>query len=175
MTSADRDVGPLVIVSLFNQSEEQNSTVACFYFDFAAPVSPLWTRWAPCWNVYLADYWREENLGLRILWRCYRPLHVKNTRSYCMYRSSRRINVKPSNQASWFIKHNTRQPVFAAVRGPSGAPRDGPAGDCGRPLGTARVMFHDATMIRSEVYDFNSLQYPNEMIGLSTLWVNSDK
>ena len=40
-------------------------------------------------------------------------------------------------------------------------------GDCGGRPGTARVMFHDATMIRSEVYDFNSSQYPNEMIGLS--------
>lgn len=40
MTSADRDVGPLVIDSLINQYGEQNSTVACFYFDFAAPVSP---------------------------------------------------------------------------------------------------------------------------------------
>ena len=43
------------------------------------------------------------------------------------------------------------------------------AGDCGRRPGTARVTFHDATMIRSEVYDLNSGQYPNEMIGLSIL------
>ena len=49
------------------------------------------------------------------------------------------------------------------------------AGDCGGPPGTARVMFHDATMIHSEVCDFNSHQYPNEMISLSILWVNSDK
>ena len=30
------------------------------------------------------------------------------------------------------------------------------AGDCGGRPGTARVMFHDATMIISEVYDLNS-------------------
>ena len=42
-------------------------------------------------------------------------------------------------------------------------------GDCGGRPGTARVMFHDATMIGSEVYDLNSGQYPNEMIGLSIL------
>ena len=81
--------------------------------------------------------------------------------------------------------------MFAAVRGiakspgrgetanysPSGAPQreDGlvwvrKAGDCEGWLGMARVMFHDATMIRSEVYYyFNSGQYPNEMIGLSIL------
>ena len=43
------------------------------------------------------------------------------------------------------------------------------AEDCGGREGTARVMFHDAAMIRSEVYDLKSGQYPNEMICLSIL------
>ena len=34
-------------------------------------------------------------------------------------------------------------------------------------VGTARVMSHDATMIRLEVYDFNSSQYRRELMGLS--------
>ena len=38
----------------------------------------------------------------------------------------------------------------------------------GRP-GSARVMSHEASMNRSEVYEFNSSQYQSEMIGLSIL------
>ena len=38
----------------------------------------------------------------------------------------------------------------------------------GRP-GTARVMSHDASKNRSEVYGFNSSQYRSEMMGLSIL------
>ena len=33
----------------------------------------------------------------------------------------------------------------------------------GRP-GTVRVMLHDARLIGSVVYDFNSREYPNEMM-----------
>ena len=37
-------------------------------------------------------------------------------------------------------------------------------GDYGGRPGTVRVMFHDARLIGSVVYDFNSSQYPNEMM-----------
>ena len=43
--------------------------------------------------------------------------------------------------------------------GPPGMGKDGG----GRP-GTVRVMFHDARLIGSVVYDFNCSQYPNEMM-----------
>ena len=51
----------------------------------------------------------------------------------------------------------------------------GRGGGRGGHSGPARVMSHEATMNRSEVYDFNSSQYWSEMMGLLILWVNSDK
>ena len=37
-------------------------------------------------------------------------------------------------------------------------------GDYRRRPGTVRVMLHDARLIGSVVYDFNSREYPNEMM-----------